>query len=482
MADLKTQCQLAAGRLAIVLPPAIYSFDEEIISRSIQSEMESRNIRQILILANDKVTGFGRDKDWKVVAVAEADKTSPCVTKKLIHTSGKTEEELGELQIFSEKRFVKEMLAQEMKSILTLILALDLIILVLLSLVLTRKIVRPMQSIAETLREVSRSRNAAIRLPTDGLTLEIQMLVESTNAMLEANQQAAKVAEELGRGNLEIEVVPVSEHDTMGVAQKMMLASLTELLSRISNVSSSLSEGAESLITASDDLSRQTSSEAASVEEISSSLSDIASRSRSNAEKSELVRKFASEAQAAAVRGNELMAQMVEAMVQISTDSSRISKVIKVIDDIAFQTNLLALNAAVEAARAGAHGRGFAVVADEVRNLAGRSAKAAKETAEMIETSIGRVQIGSEIAAKTNEALKFIVDAVLKTTGLIEEIAMASHEQASQVEQITSGISVIENATQKNCATSEETAASANILNRLAIDLKTLLGNFRLKQ
>ncbi|MEW6708643.1 MAG: methyl-accepting chemotaxis protein, partial [Candidatus Riflebacteria bacterium] len=465
-----------------VLPPAIYSFDEEIISRSIQSEMEGRNIRQILILANDKVTGFGRDKDWKVVAVSEADKNPPCITKKLVHTSGKTVEELGELQIFSEKRFVKEMLAQEMKNILALILALDLIILALLSFVLTRKIVRPMQSIAETLREVSRSRNAEIRLPCDGLAQEIQMLVESTNAILEANQQAAMVAEKLGNGNLEIDVIPVSEKDTMGIAQKMMLASLTELLTRISNVSSSLTEGAESLITASDDLSRQTSSEAASVEEISSSLSDIAFRSRSNAEKSELANRLSSEAQAAASKGNELMAHMVDAMAQISSDSSRISKVIKVIDDIAFQTNLLALNAAVEAARAGAHGRGFAVVADEVRNLAGRSAKAAKETAEMIETSIGRVQSGSEIAAKTNEALKFIVEAVHKTTVLIEEIAMASREQAIQVEQISSGISVIENATQKNCATSEETAASANVLNHLARDLKTLLGNFRLKQ
>jgi len=479
MEELKSQCENAAKRLSVVLPAAIYSFEEAQIDRALQAEMENRNFSQMLVVNGKQTKGFGRDDEWKLKAVDSHDGRQPCSTVELFFETRKAKEKLGELQVFTDPRFVEAALKKELIQTVGMILVLDLIILVLLSVLLKMKVVQPMQEISARMLEVAATRNASLRLTTRGAT-EINAVADSINELLEANRQAALVAEKLGEGDLTIEVHPVSGSDTMGHAQKKMLESLRNLLSEIHIVSASLTEGSEGVSSASDALSGQTTGEAASVQQISSSLTDIASRAKSNAEKSEIVRVLANEARDAATAGNEQMGNMVLSMGDISSASTQIAKVIKVIDDIAFQTNLLALNAAVEAARAGRHGKGFAVVADEVRNLAGRSAKAARETGELIESTVQKVKNGAEIAGKTNAGLQTIVGAVLKTTTLIEEIAVASKEQANAVEQISGGVSAIESATQENCATAEETAAAAEELNKMAKQLSDLLKRFKL--
>ncbi len=243
-----------------------------------------------------------------------------------------------------------------------------------------------------------------------------------------------------------------------------------------------VAKGVRQISDGSQTISQGATEQASSLEEVSSTVTQIAAQTKQNAESAERANKLSVEAMNAASQGNEQMSSMLRAMNDISDSSSNISRIMKVVDDIAFQTNILALNAAVEAARAGVYGKSFAVVAEEVRNLATRSANAAKETTELIESSIKSVQAGTHIAGDTAKSLKTILERVEEATQLVGEITISSNEQANAIAEINTALDQLSIVVQNNSATAEETAAASEELASQAELLRQMVESLNLKR
>lgn len=252
-------------------------------------------------------------------------------------------------------------------------------------------------------------------------------------------------------------------------------------MAQIYNASQQVSSGSDQVANGAQALSQGSTEQAASALELSTAIGEIAQQVQSNAQHAKTASGQANNAGTELGLSNQKMQALIAAMDEINNSSKEISKVIKTIEDIAFQTNILALNAAVEAARAGTSGKGFAVVADEVRNLASKSAEAAKGTTALIESSIKSVGNGARLADETAKSLLIVVDEAMQASQSINQISIASEEQALSISHITTGMDQISSVIQTNSATAEQSAAASEELNGQAGMMKQLVNKFKLK-
>jgi methyl-accepting chemotaxis protein len=286
---------------------------------------------------------------------------------------------------------------------------------------------------------------------------------------------------EIADGNLNITVTPNSELDLLAISLEKMIAELNVMFVNIQSASHQVAAGSRQVSDGAQSLAQGSTEQAASVEQLSSSIAEIAKRTKENAEIAGRAADLASSIMTSAEKGSSQMDDMTKAVTEINEASNSIGNIIKTIDDIAFQTNILALNAAVEAARAGQHGKGFAVVAEEVRNLAAKSAEAAKETGLMIQNSMEKADYGARIAGDTALSLTEIVKGISESSVLISEIADASESQSQGIVQVSIGVDQVAQVVQQNAATAEESAAASQEMSAQSVMLEELISHFKLK-
>ncbi|MFC4698588.1 methyl-accepting chemotaxis protein [Glaciecola siphonariae] len=255
---------------------------------------------------------------------------------------------------------------------------------------------------------------------------------------------------------------------------------LVSVISQIRSASDTINNASSEIAQGNSDLSTRTEQQASSLEETASSMEELTSTVRLNAENANQANGLASQASEVAGNGGKLIGEVVTTMASINESAQKIADIIGVIDGIAFQTNILALNAAVEAARAGEQGRGFAVVASEVRTLAQRSANAAKDIKDLISDSVSKVESGNELVSKSGDTMQEIVVSIQRVNDIMSEIAAASAEQASGIDEVSKAVTQMDEMTQQNAALVEEAAAAAESMRSQASDLNNRVGTFKL--
>ncbi len=349
--------------------------------------------------------------------------------------------------------------------------------------IVNNTLIKRIYDLVNSLKTAEQNADFSMRLDADGrdaigqskrafnsMISSIDSSITSLNTVLSAISQGdlSKTIDKESKGDLE----------ELRISTNKSIEMLKEIIKDVKDASMQVSLGAEELAKSSQNLASGTSQQAASLEEISSSMSEVESQTKINRDHATSAKSLCRQMLDSIETSNKHMDLMISSMNEINETSNNVTKIIKVIDEIAFQTNLLALNAAVEAARAGKYGKGFAVVADEVRNLAGRSAEAARSTTELIQTSFKRVEEGVSNSRETAHTLENINTNAGKVNDLVTQIAAASVEQSNGIEEVNKGIGLINSVIQQNASISEQAASESEQMSSLSRQLQQQMNQF----
>ncbi|QKY06836.1 methyl-accepting chemotaxis protein [Janthinobacterium lividum] len=340
---------------------------------------------------------------------------------------------------------------------------------------------------AEVLGNVTRSALiAALIAGLVGGGIALLIIYVISRAIAAPVARAADMLSEIASGNGDLSRrMPVESEDEVGAlaaAFNRFVASLNVTIREVRDSTGAIASASSQIASGNLDLSARTEAQASSLEETAAAMEELTSTVKQNADNARQANQLVVSASSHAVKGGEVVGQVVQTMGAITESSRKIADIIGVIDGIAFQTNILALNAAVEAARAGEQGRGFAVVATEVRNLAQRSSQAAKEIKDLIVDSGSKVEAGSKLVDSAGATMQDIVVSVQRVADLMGEIASASQEQSQGIAQVNATVTQMDDATQQNAALVEEAAAAAQSLQDQAGRLAQVVSVFKLEE
>ena len=360
---------------------------------------------------------------------------------------------------------------------------------VLLAFLIADMVCKPLRSITEFMDKAGSTGDITLK-PADIKIIEqyskkkdeLGKLMSAMSSFVGRITKTSSILETIANGDLTAELPLLSDKDTMGLAFKKMLHGLNKMFLEINTSASQVSLAANQVADGAQSLASGSTEQAATIEELSSSIADIAERTKANATKAEEAAQLANIIKSNANNGGHQMNEMMTAVSQIHEASQSINKVIKTIDDIAFQTKILALNATVEAARAGQHGKGFAVVADEVKTLAAKSAEAAHDTEALIANSMDKAELGVQIAQETAASLSEIISGINNSGILVQEIAHLSEEQSQSISQINTNVEQVAQVIQNNSATAQESAAASEDMNGQSAILQDLIAQFKISE
>ena len=479
---LNTMLERVADRMVVSLAYSIGKMDKNGIDLVINSEMEEKNIFAIVVRESNGesiILAKKRNADWQAINTDEEISENHINIQKNI-TKG--EEIIGIVEVYISTKFLDEELSQIRFSLIIFFVFLTFFISLTGYILTGILIVKPSKNIIELINKLKMGDLSARAQANENEIGQVILAINSfgndlQTAILNINDTMKSVAE----GNLSRQITVILNGDLNNLKSNIneFIKMLGQTISEVVHASDQVKTNALEISNSANSLADGTTKQAASLEEISSSISEFESQTKANNDNASQAQQLSGQSLEIVQRGNSQMDSMLTAINGINDTSSEVSKVIKVIDEIAFQTNLLALNAAVEAARAGKYGKGFAVVAEEVRNLASRSADAAKNTTDLIENSLKEVEKGVNNADQTAAILNDISVSIDKNNDLVGEISSASQEQSSGIEEINKGLSQVNEVVQYNSSISEETASAAEELSNQANQLQQMMSRFK---